>query len=440
MKNFVKSFTFISAIFSISLIARASDFNVGKVPDSIKRIRADGDFGKNLKYLAGTEKDLRGQDHILLDAAQGRLIVFGMDQKIYKVDLATHTTQFLAYSPGVAGGAKIDPLNPQKIIFCSSQEDGVLYPPTIQTGIYELDLSAQPAVVTPKILRVLKDTILNSKTEGVIYSKNQAPKISISKLATDLAATRPFGICDDLTISSDGQRVYIAEPYGTQGGGFGDEFTGKTNQEEILKAKQNGKIWLWNRTQNSLSLIGTHLAFVDGIALVPNAAAAADVDTLLFTELSRYRLLRSEIGDNQTDTKVVLQNLPGMPNALEVDQQGRVFMAFNKIRSFSLDLITNFPIFKKFVQSVVLKLPQALKPVPRETGFLILSPNSEKGYDPLYYTVHDGSLLTSITNVVPDFQRRRLYLAVYDRRYPGLYMVPMPDVLLSAIFPTDIIF
>tara|TARA_B110001454_G_C12723212_1_gene435877 strand:+ start:21698 stop:22966 length:1269 start_codon:yes stop_codon:yes gene_type:complete len=409
-----------------SLTSGATEFNVGAPPEIFKINQSADNFENTHSIIPETEKYTSGQDHILLDRKKNRLLVFTLDQTLISVDLKDNTIKMLGHTPGMGGGAKFDPNNPNKVFFCATKEEGKVYPPTIETGLYEVDLSNDRPRFRLILSRVLKDKP-DLEKNGTVYSIKDAPQISLSDLDKS-NDTRPFGVCDDIAISKDGQRIYIAEPYDTQDGGFGDEFNGKTNQEEILMAKQNGKLWMLDRNSEKLFLLGTGFAFLDGI-LIEKYDSYGRETSLLFTELSRYRLLRLNISDSSAELEKVFENLPGMPNALEVDDLGRIYMAFNKMRSFSLDLSINFPIFKRAFQKFLLKAPQFLKPIPKETGIVTLEIQPDDTYKPVYYTVHNGSLITSISNVVPDFKNDKLYFAIFDRRYPGIHAISIPEKL-----------
>lgn len=399
-------------------------------PVEIIDAKDSADYIKNsVSTLGDTALYIHGQDHTLLDQKNRNLYVFGMDHKIYAVDLETNKTHFVAITPVMPGGAQFNPADPSKIIFCATRLEGHRYHSEAETGVYELDLAKSPAQVHLLLARVFKDQY-SGRGEGVYYPPAKAPTISLDDLAKpeNEKIRRKFGICDDVTVSKDGQRIYIAEPYQTSGGGFGDETSGHMNQREILMSSQNGKLWMFDRKNSKISLLATNFSFVDGIALEQFDSAGRET-SILFTELAKYRLIRLNLRAESSEFQVLYKDLPGMPNSLTIDPNGRIFMAFNKMRTKILDILYNNPLFTNFFKEVALSLPSWLKPVPKETGFLVLSPNSKNTYDPYYYTVHDGSIFTSLISLSPDFQNNKIYLSIFDTRFRGIFQIPMPEKL-----------
>lgn len=418
-------------LFIFSALVYASNFEVGNPSNDFVTRKTQDDFiKKNIELLADTAEYIRGKDHTLFDKKHNRLIVFGMDHKIYSVDLNNNKTSIVAEVPVMPGGGRFVSGN-NKVIFCATREQNIQYTDSAQTGIYELDMSTNPAQVTPLLTWVFKDGP-NPDSDGETFSLESAPKEDVARLNEKNSNARRMGICDDAAISDDGKRIYFVEPYETPGGGFGDEITGELNRIEILMATQHGKLWMFDRERNTLSLLATNFAFVDGIMLERKDSNGME-ESLLFTELSRYKLIRLHLKGKIGKYEVLFKDLPGMPNAIESDEFGNIYMAFNKMRTPVLNKLYNLkPLWlRNFVKKFSLMLPNKLKPIPKESGFAVFASDCKGSYTPIYYTVHDGSIVTSIIALAPDRVRNKLYMSIFDRRFSGVYQIPIPEKVLN---------
>ena len=106
-----------------------------------------------------------------------------------------------------------------------------------------------------------------------------------------------------------------------------------------------------------------------------------------------------------------------MPDGMDRDSEGRIWIGILKQRSGTIDWIHRSPWIKPFL----LRLPAGLMPVSRKTSFLALSADASEA---LYYTEHDGSVVSDISVVVPG--RKELYLAVFNDQSRGLHRVRYP--------------
>jgi len=91
----------------------------------------------------------------------------------------------------------------------------------------------------------------------------------------------------------------------------------------------------------------------------------------------------------------VLDGITGMPDGLDRDAAGRVWVALFTHRGRLLTWIHAHA----WVKPLVLRLPtRLLLAAPRRTGVLVLSPD---GRTPLYSATYRGPLLTSVPSAVP---------------------------------------
>lgn len=131
-----------------------------------------------------------------------------MDHTIYMIDLKSEKTYFIAKTPVMPGGAAFNPADNSKIIFCATKLQDHQYSYPAETGVYELELSTNPAQVNLHLSEVFKDKY-SGAGEGVVYNLSTAPTINTQVLAQPKyePIRRKFGICDDVAISKDGQRI-----------------------------------------------------------------------------------------------------------------------------------------------------------------------------------------------------------------------------------------
>ncbi|MBC7457101.1 MAG: hypothetical protein H7235_02400 [Bdellovibrionaceae bacterium] len=413
---------FIPALLSLVFVSLcyADDFKVADAPKSITSIMSSDIIKLGAQIIGDSADYVRGEDHTLLDKVNNRLIVFGMNHRIFSIDLTTGKTYLLAQTPVMPGGAQFDPQDPSKILFCGTKEEGRPYPAGIKTGVYQLDMSVYPAQVKLLLGKVFVDRVPKGN-DGIAYSIDRSPRMTLSSLSETNPQARDFGICDDVAVSADGQRIYIAEPYSTAGGGFGDEKSAKVNQREILMASQNGKLWMFDRKNEVVHLMGTRFAFVDGIA-IENLNPNQQEESILVTELARYKLHRFNLKDGGFET--LFENMPGMPNSMAIDENGYVYMALNKMRTGLFNFLINS---NSLIKEIILAVPSSLKPIPKETGFLIFKPVGKK-LVPAYYTVHDGSKMMSVISLTPNLATQEIYLSIFDPSYKGVYKIPMPKL------------
>jgi sugar lactone lactonase YvrE len=163
-------------------------------------------------------------------------------------------------------------------------------------------------------------------------------------------------------------------------------------------------------------LIAQNFIFPDGI-LVEKSSTSTE-ETLLVSETIQFRILRLNIGGNNAgEWSIVQENLPGMPDGMDRDADGRIWVGIIKQRSPVIDWIHGHPWIKPFL----LRLPADLMPVSAETSVMAFS---KDGSTPLFYSLHDGSVLSDISVVVPG--GNELFVAAFNREATGLFRMPYP--------------
>ncbi len=419
---------------SIPAILAIVLWNFFSVPEDHfkKQIQASVDFPYNGEILHTRDAqdltargiqtlvpNLPAQDEILLQEEFGRAFVAAMDGAIWIVDLKKNTATPFIDPPLLPAGMVLHPKNPDLIYFCASREKKDDPVAENGPGIYELRISTRS-------IRKIGTRVPNIPATGHNKSKSvigkfypspaEQPTLRFSEM-TD-TNSRPVEKADDLAISSDGERIYFTEPYDHAGAILGVSIQ---SRNEALTLGTNGNIWKFDLIENTASLVAHDYAYLDGILLEYSPDQTRE-SSILVNEVSRFRLIRMFLSGAQSgEDEIVIDGLPGFPDGMDRDPEGRVWVALVIERSALITWLHKNPFWKH----LVLYIPERLQPVSRRTGLLVLSKDGKK---PLYYGMHDGSLFSTLIVVVPG--KERIYLAIYEKNYRGLNLIPYPQSLL----------
>ncbi|TGN00529.1 hypothetical protein [Leptospira yasudae] len=356
------------------------------------------------------------QDEILLQEELGRAFVSSIDGFIWILDLKRNSAEPFVKTPLMPGGMVAHPKNNDLIYVCVSRgkKDDSIDPDG--PGIYELSVSKKSmrkiAARVPKIFRSEPARQNVKNTIGSFYSTGTQPTLFLSEM--DDSNSRFIEKADDLAISNDGERIYFTEPYDHAGAILG---VSDQSRNEALTLGKNGNVWKIDLKNRSVSSVAYNYSYVDGILLEYASDPNREVSILL-NEVSRFRLLRLHLsGENAGTDEIVIDGLPGFPDGMDRDPQGRVWVALVFERSKLVTWLHRNPFWKNFV----LYIPQRFQPVSGKTGLLVLSKDGKK---PLYYGMHDGSLFSTLIVVVPG--KEKVYFSVYEKDYKGINVIPYP--------------
>ncbi|MCE9599773.1 MAG: SMP-30/gluconolaconase/LRE-like region [Spirochaetia bacterium] len=392
----------------------AEKYEIQKTSDSILKVEDSNAFNN----IERTAPEVPGHDDIVFFDDRNAAFVTAMDGYIWKVDLKTNAAEKFVKAPLVPPGARRHPVQKNKMIFCASKLHGRQHPDSEKVGLYSLNVDTK--VIEPVLQRVFSPEPIDSpangsigdSNHGIVYSDANAPKMTFDAMAGEKGMDMPF--CNDLAISADGNRIYFTAPYSYAGASM----SGGTFGEAITLAR-NGLLWKYDVPSRVLSLVARDFNFIDGILIEENGTTREE--SVLITETTKFKLDRLFVGGRRAGThEVVWEHLPGMPDGLDRDSQGRIWIGFVKKRTPILTWAHAHP----WIKNLFLNLPSFLLPVPKQTGILALS---RDGSTPLYYSMHDGSRVQDIAVVVP--HNGRIYLPSFNVHSQGLYSLPMPDSL-----------
>lgn len=384
-------------------------FAMGGIPQGIVNAEAPGD--PLSERLSVEIRELPGHDDIVLQEDLGRAFATCMDGWIWIIDLNRKTANRFVDPPLMASGARQVPGTIDRIVFCASFLYGESYPKNEKVGIYELAISNK--TVRPLLNRVPVITSSFNKpggNEGMVYADGRPYRMAIARMNN--TNSRRLMFCNDLDISRDGKRIYFSEPFAYQGASMGGGAIG-----EAITLGKNGLLWCLNLEDNSVSLVGQGYTFVDGVLLEYGNGGNRETSVLI-TETVKFRILRLFIkGEQAGRDQIVWKDLPGMPDGLDRDSKGRIWVSLLKKRSSFINWIHKNPCIKP----LLLRIPQNWLPAGKQTGIIAFSSDCSKA---LYYSLHNGKAINDISVVVPG--RERIYLPRFDRSSSGLYSMKNP--------------
>lgn len=207
-----------------------------------------------------------------------------------------------------------------------------------------------------------------------------APDGEIAVLASEAEGV-PFRFTDDVDIAADG-RIYFTDA--------SSRFYQPDYQLDLLEMRPHGRFMRYSPETGETEVLLDNLHFANGVAVAPGG------DYVLVNETWKYRIHRYWIrGPKAGQAEIFADNLPGFPDNLAVDEQGRFWVAFPTLRNASIDSLHPEP----WLKELVAKLPESLQPAPREYGLAVAFDGDGKVITSLHDT--QGKHLQEITSVNP---------------------------------------
>ncbi len=383
-------------------------YDLGPVPDEVIQVQ---DHSEPLANASVEMKELPGHDDLVFDVKSKIGYASGMDGWVWKLDFASGEAKRWVELPVNPAGMQFANSDRDRLLVCASRLGGEEYPPEARVGLYEIEIDS--GEYKPLVLDLPE---LTDPGEPVVYAKDRQDAKPLSQLSGD--NSRPFSLCNDLAVSSDGNRIYLTEPFRRE-----DAAMGSGAVPEAIGLYPHGKLWMYDRGQNTISLVLDGFTFIDGILLEESGEPGAPAESsVIFTETTRFRMIRAFLtGEKAGQYEVLQDNLPGLADGLERDSEGRIWTGIIKKRSGLINLVHANP----WLKPMLLGLPQALLPVSKATGIMVFDPT---GRQTLYFSMHDGSHIMDISVAVP--MGDRIYLPTFKKSARGLYSIPL------ASFPT----
>ncbi|MBX9603199.1 MAG: SMP-30/gluconolactonase/LRE family protein [Bryobacteraceae bacterium] len=162
-----------------------------------------------------------------------------------------------------------------------------------------------------------------------------------------------LGFTDDLDVSSAGV-VYFSDA--SSKFGYGREML------DVLEGAGHGRLIAYDPRSRQAKVLLSGLGFANGVAL------SADESFVLVNETSKTRIRRYWLkGPKAGSDDVFFDNLPGFPDGISSNRQGRFWVAIFAPRNAELDRMHPHPFWKRIVS----KLPPGFLPRPAAYGMVL---------------------------------------------------------------------
>lgn len=209
-----------------------------------------------------------------------------------------------------------------------------------------------------------------------LLSIDTGGRITVLSTAAD---DKPFRFTDDVDIAQDG-KIYFSDA--------SDTYHQPDYRLDLLEARGHGRLLVYDPNTKITTQLLDGLYFANGIAL------SADNDFVLVNETGRYRITRYWLkGDKAGSHDIFIDNLPGFPDGISSDGNGRFWLAMPSPRNPLLDAAHPKP----WLKSLLSKLPRFLQPSAIRHGIVVQLDESGN----VVRTLHDskGEKVHMVTSV-----------------------------------------
>lgn len=244
-----------------------------------------------------------------------------------------------------------------------------------------------------------QDNLLVADAIQGLLSVSPAGKIRV--LATE-AEGEPLGFTDDVDVASNGV-VYFTDA--------SVKFGNNEYLYDLLEARPHGRLIAYDPSTEKPTVLLSGLYFANGVAL------SKDEDFVLVNETYRYRVTRYWLkGPRAGSSEIFVDNLPGFPDNISSNRQGKFWLALFTIRNDTLDWLSPRPSLKRILS----RLPKAVWPAPERYGVVVAI--DEQGH--ILESLHDpgGQKFWEITSAHP--RDGYLYLGSLSGDRIGKYRLP----------------
>lgn len=228
----------------------------------------------------------------------------------------------------------------------------------------------------------------------------------ITRLSTG-ATEYPLAFADDLDIGPDGT-IYFSEASYQWGAGEG----APQYAYDMAENRPYGLLYSLDPESGEMEVLVDGLYFANGIAM------SADHRAVYVLETYRYRLSRYWLeGPQAGEFEVVADNLPGIPDGLMGDGEGRLYIAMDTQRVPIMRFLHRNPFWTRMIT----KLPEWVWLRAGPTKAFILVVDEDGNY---LDSFHDpDSRFGLLANVVPD-EDGNLWLGSLTQPVIGRYELP----------------
>ena len=126
---------------------------------------------------------------------------------------------------------------------------------------------------------------------------------------------------------------------------------------EILEGAATGRVLEYDPATKKTRAVAGGFAFANGVAL------SQDERSLFVNDTGRYRIWKVDVTGREP-AKVFMDNLPGYPDNLMRGRDGKIWVGLVKPRTAENDGMSDKP----FLRKIIMRMPRALWPLPKEYG------------------------------------------------------------------------
>ncbi|KAJ4963520.1 hypothetical protein NE237_023459 [Protea cynaroides] len=187
-----------------------------------------------------------------------------------------------------------------------------------------------------------KQLIVADAFKGLLRVSGEGTTV---ELLTDEAEGLKFKLTDGVDVGRDGVIYFTDASY---------KYSLKVNTEEVLEGRPHGRLMSFDPSTNKTQVLARNLYFANGVALSP------DQDYLIFSETVSRRCSKYHIqGEKRGSIETFIDNLPGYPDNIRYDGEGRFWIALARGKTASWDAVVRYPILRKTMWLLikVMKLP-----------------------------------------------------------------------------------
>ena len=229
------------------------------------------------------------------------------------------------------------------------------------------------------VFDALQNLVVANHGKGL---QSVAPDGTVTLLAGE-AAGEPIRFANDLVIGSDGVVWFTdsSSRYNTTVLGDVPSYL----MPDLIDGRASGRLLRYDLASGEIEQVLDGLYFPNGVALT------ATGDALWIAESTRYRILRHTVADGSTE--VLVDDLPGLPDGLNLDADGSMLLALYD-RNSALDSLV---LPTALGRHLMIRLPNSLfvnEEDPLTGGILVLESTGRPRH------LHTG-LDPAATNVVP---------------------------------------
>lgn len=191
----------------------------------------------------------------------------------------------------------------------------------------------------------------------------------------------PLTFTDDLDIADDG-RIYFTDA--------STKYRQPDYVLDLLEGRPYGRLYVYDPAQKHATLLLDKLYFANGVAL------SKDQQAVFVAETYRYRIRKVWIsGERSGQNVIIADNLPGLPDNINSDRNGTIWLAMPTPRKAIADVSARYP----WMRELMVRLPRAFWPKPDRYGLVVAI--DENGA--VLKSLHDpsGGHLRMVTSVTP---------------------------------------